>query len=244
MVLTVSTRINRDGPDRTRWLMRLVVVLVGLGLWFFTQSLLGSRPLSSEDNVGGKTLSRNDGLFRLTEPLNQYFHSHSRSADALLIASSAVIDLLGIGLIVASIFGPTMRPFLGLLMLFALRQLMQALCVLPTPEGMIWRDPGWKSLLVTYHVANDFFFSGHTAIAVFGATQLARFHRPWLTILGIAIALFEVTTVIVLRAHYTMDVFTGALAALWAASVADQVAPAWDRAVERLRNYFAWRRKR
>jgi membrane-associated phospholipid phosphatase len=231
MATTKSTRMDREGPDRTRWLMRLVVVLGGLGLWFLTQSLLGSRPLSPADDVGGQTLSQNDGLFRLTEPLNQYFQSHPQSADALLIASSAVIDVLGIGLIVASIFGPTMRPFLGLLMLFALRQLMQALCVLPTPEGMIWRDPGWRSLLVTYQVANDFFFSGHTAIAVFGATQLARFNRSWLTVLGVAIAFFEVTTVIVLRAHYTMDVFTGALAALWAASVADKIAPAWDRMV-------------
>ncbi len=123
MATTKSTQLDRKELDRTRWLMRLVVVLVGLGLWFFTQSLLGSRPLSSVDDVGGQTLSRNDGLFRLTEPLNQYFQSHPRSADALLIASSAVIDVLGIGLIVASIFGPTMRPFLGLLMLFALRQL-------------------------------------------------------------------------------------------------------------------------
>jgi membrane-associated phospholipid phosphatase len=41
-------------------------------------------------------------------------------------------------------------------------------------------------------------------------------------------------TVIVLRAHYSIDVFTGAIAALWAASAADRVSPMLDRAIARL----------
>ena len=145
----------------------------------------------------------------------------------------AVIDALGIWLIAISIFGPSMRPFIGLLLIFALRQLMQALCALPTPEGMIWHNPGVPSFLVTYQVANDFFFSGHTAIAVFGATQLARLKRPGFLALGVAIALFEIATVLVLRAHYTMDVFTGAIVALWAAHIADRAAPMLDRSIVR-----------
>ena len=87
------------------------------------------------------------------------------------------------------------------------------------------------SLLVTYHVANDFFFSGHTAIAVFAATQLARLKRPGYLALGILLAVFEIGTVIVLRAHYTMDVIAGAVAALWAAHAADYVAPWLDPAL-------------
>ena len=215
------------------WLLRSLIVAAGLGLWFFTQSLLGSRPLSPGDDVGGAMLSRNDGLFNLTQPINESLHAHANWADGLLIFTSAVIDVLGIWLILSSIFGRTMRPFVGLLMLFALRQLMQALCALPTPEGMIWRYPGLPSLLVTYHVANDFFFSGHTAIAVFGATQIARIPRRGMLALGIAIAVLEIATVIVLRAHYTIDVFAGAVTALWVALVADRVAPVFDRAIAR-----------
>jgi hypothetical protein len=213
------------------WLIRLLVVAIGLGLWFFTQSLLGARSLSPDDDVGGAMLSRTDGLFILTEPVNHFLHAHPNWADALLIVSSAVIDVLGIGMLLVSIFGPTLRPFVGLLVLFALRQLMQTLCVLPTPDGMIWRYPGFLSLLVTYSVANDFFFSGHTAIAVFGATQIARIPRRGMLALGIAIMIFECATVIVLRAHYTMDVFAGAVAALLAAHIADRLAPYVDRAV-------------
>jgi len=104
-------------------------------------------------------------------------------------------------------------------MLLLLRQTMQALCALPPPPGMIWHYPGFPSLLVTYGVANDFFFSGHTAIAVFGAVELARLQKTWLTACAILLVLFEVAAVITLRAHYTMDVFTGLLAALSAAAI-------------------------
>jgi hypothetical protein len=220
--------VRRSVPS---WVVRLLIVIAGLGLWFFTQTLIGARPLSEGDDIGGKMLSRTDGLFALTQPINEYLHRRSDLADGLLIASSAVIDLLGVWLILSAIVGPTLRPFIGLMILFAMRQLMQAICVLPTPDGMIWRYPGFPSLLVTYHVANDFFFSGHTAIAVFGATQIARIPHRGMLILGIGVATFEVATVIVLRAHYTMDVYAGAVTALLAAFAVDRVAPYVDQVI-------------
>jgi len=89
--------------------------------------------------------------------------------------------------------------------------------------------------LVTYHVANDFFFSGHTAIAVFGALELSRFRRTWLTWGAIFLVLLEVATVLILRAHYTMDVFTGILAALWIARLSERLAPALDQRLMEMR---------
>ena len=59
---------------------------------------------------------------------------------------------------------------------------------MPAPPGIIWRHPGFPSLFVTYAVGNDFFFSGHTALAVFGAIQLASLGIPALTCLGAALA--------------------------------------------------------
>src|SRR5258705_306053 len=151
-------------------------------------------------------------------------------ADASLIASSAVIDLLGLFLLGAAIFGPTFRPFVGLLLLYALRQLCQGLCAFAPPEGMIWRSPRFPSLLVTYGTATDLFFSGHTAIAVYGGIELARLGGVWVWV-GIAVAAIEATTVLVLRAHYTMDVFAAIFTALWAAAAAGLPPPYFDRAL-------------
>jgi PAP2 superfamily C-terminal len=200
---------------------RVLLIAAGLGGWFWTQRLLARRAWPA-----GRI---SDGLHEWTASLNLYLREHPRAANRLLIASSAIIDALGLFLLGGSVLGPSVRPFLGLLLLFVLRQVCQALTALPPPEGMIWRDPGFPSLLVTYGTATDLFFSGHTAIAVYGAVELARLGGPGLAALGAAIAVFEAATVLVVRAHYTMDVFTAIVVALWVAGVAGSIAPAADR---------------
>jgi hypothetical protein len=214
------TQAENSGPWRGL-ILRLILTAIVLTIWFWTQSLIGARTAP----VGGI----GDALHRLTAGYNDYFSQHPAAANGLLIGSSALIDALGLFLLGSWLFGESVRPFLGLVLLMALRQLMQAICALPPPPNMIWHYPGFPSLLVTYHVANDFFFSGHTAIAVFGAVELSRLRRNWLTIAGVLIAVFEVATVIILRAHYTMDVFTGIVAALWVARVSERISPPIDR---------------
>jgi len=206
--------------QRRGLLLRLTVTAIVLGLWFWTQSLIGGRSAPA-NGIG-------DAVHNWTAGLNSYFSQNPGAANALLIVSSALIDGLGLFLLARWLFGGTVRPFLGLFLLMALRQVMQAICALPPPPNMIWHYPGFPSLLVTYKVANDFFFSGHTAIAVFGAIELSRLHRKWLTALAVLIACFEVATVLILRAHYTMDVFAGIVAALWITHFSAQISPRLD----------------
>jgi len=212
---------TQNSADWRGLILRLVLSAVVLALWFWTQSLLGGR---ASPNGG-----IDDGLHDTTAGLNHYFHLHAVAANALLILSSAIVDGLGLFLLGRWLFGGTVRPFLGLVILMALRQLMQSLCALPPPSEMIWHYPGFPSLLVTYHVANDFFFSGHTAIAVFGATELIRIRRAWLSGLAVLMVFFEVSAVLILRAHYTMDVFTALVAALWVASFSEKISSRLDR---------------
>jgi len=200
---------------------RAVLVTAGLAAWFWTQSLIARRAFP-RGRIG-------DRILDVTAPLNRLLHERPRLADGVLIATSAIIDLLGIFLVALAIFGPTVRPFIGLALLFALRQICQGLCALPEPEGMIWRKPGFPSLLVTYGTSSDLFFSGHTAIAVYGSIELAHYGGPLAAIAGVAIVLVEATAVLILRAHYTMDVFTGAVTALWVSTVASALSPGIDR---------------
>jgi len=212
-----------DSGRRRSLLLRLLVTGIVLALWFWTQSLIGARTAPAS-GIG-------DALHNLTVGLNSYFARNSGAANALLVVSSALIDALGLFLLGRWLFGGSIRPFLGLFLLMTLRQLMQALCAFPPPPNMIWHYPGFPSLLVTYHVANDFFFSGHTAIAVFGAIELSRLRRNWLTAAAVVLVFFEVATVLILRAHYTMDVFTGIVAALWVASLSERISPRLDQLI-------------
>src|ERR1035438_6057008 len=122
---------NRKTPvtGAAPWWFRLCLVVLALAAWFWTQSLIGQRA------IPGKVIG--DGLHALTAPAHQYLLDHPRAANGLLITSSAGIDLFAFFLLGRAVFGPTLRPFVGLLLLFALRQICQALCALPPPEEMI-----------------------------------------------------------------------------------------------------------
>ena len=186
--------------------LRVGAIVAGLVLWFVTQRLIGARTLD-----GGQHY---DHLHAMTGGWNRWLHEHPRAANAVLIASSLGVDIVTLFVLARAVFGPTFTPFWGLLILFLMRQISQALVALPPPPGIIWRAPGAPSLFVTYGVGNDFFFSGHTALAVYGAMQLAALGVPAITVAGIVVAVLQVVAVIALRAHWTVDVVAGLGAAI------------------------------
>ncbi len=195
-------------PEWQTIALRVLVIAVSLVAWFVTQRMIGARSVA-----GGAVY---DHFHVLTARWNAWLHQHPPAANAILVASSLCVDAVTLFVLFYAVFGPSFAPFWGLFGLFALRQLSQAAVALPPPQGIIWRDPGVPSLFVTYAVGNDFFFSGHTALAVYGAMQLAALQIPLLTAAGIAIAALQVVAVIVLRAHWTMDVLCGLFAAMMA----------------------------
>ena len=203
--------------------IRAGFVAIAVALWFWSQAKISERkaPLPADGGIG-------DRLHTLTAPWNAWLAANPRAADKLLIATSAGIDMFAVYLLAAAIFGATTQPLIALVIVFTLRQLCEMLVALPEPPGVIWRYPGFPSLLVTYHVENDFFFSGHTAVSVVGALQLIHFAPTWVAALAVILATIEAVTVIVLRAHYTMDVFAAIAAACVADVAAGRLAPALD----------------
>jgi hypothetical protein len=197
--------------------LRVSVIGVALVIWFWTQKLIARK----SDGITGI----GDGVHRLTAGWHRYFLENPKSADRALIISSFCIDVLGLSLIAAAIFGASFAPFIGIFIVFSLRQISQLCCTLPPPPGIIWRDPGFPTALVTYSVGNDFFFSGHTALAVLAAIEICQLGPWWLGGLAVLIALGEALIMLILRAHYTMDVITGAFAAWFAADMAGHLAP-------------------
>lgn len=204
----------------TTFLIRLGIVVLALAAWHWTQILI-ARKSTPRHGLG-------DLVHDLTARWHGWLSVNDRAANRLLIVSSFFIDVLALSVIALAVFGGSFAPFIALLILFGLRQLSQAICTLPPPPGMIWRHPGSPSLLVTYEVGNDFFFSGHTALAVLGALELAHAGPLWLGITVAVIAVGEMATVLVLRAHYTLDVIAGAAVAFFAYHIADHVSPTID----------------
>lgn len=200
--------------------LKLGVIIGALAIWFRTQKFIASR-CPDTGGIG-------DAVHVITAPWHGHLLENRKMADRLLVVSSLFIDLLGVSLIVLALLGPTFAPFIGILILFSLRQICQLCCTLPPPPGIIWRNPGFPTALVTYDVGNDFFFSGHTALAVLGAIELCHAGPWWLGMFAVVVAFGEALIVLVLRAHYTMDVITGALAAWLASDLAGRISPCVD----------------
>ena len=200
--------------------LRFGIVAGALVIWFWTQSLIGKKAVAKDGLA--------DVIHDITARWHRSLAANSRAANTSLIISSLFIDVTGLALIGVAIFGHTFAPFLSIIILFSMRQVCQSLCTLPPPPGNLWRDPGFPSLLVTYGVSNDLFFSGHTSLAVLGAIYAAHSGPLWLAIGAAIIVLAEALIVLVLRAHYTLDVIAGAFAAFLAADVAAKLAPSLD----------------
>src|SRR6185436_1571139 len=90
--------------------LRAGVIAGALVLWFWTQSLI-ARKSALKDGIG-------DVVHDLTAHWHRYFSANGRAANAALITSSIFIDIFGLSLIGAAMFGSTFAPFLGILMLF------------------------------------------------------------------------------------------------------------------------------
>src|ERR1044071_5855159 len=135
--------------------IRVLLIFIGVGLWYWTQNLI-SRKADLGVGVG-------DRLHDLTTPLNAWFTRNPRATNLTLIVTSALIDAIGIFLLGSAILGSSLRPFIALFILFGLRQICQSISTMPKPAGIIWRRPGFPSLLVTYDVSDVFFFLGDTA---------------------------------------------------------------------------------
>ncbi len=105
---------------------RAAIAVLAIAVWFASQSLLESRGFP-EGIV--------DGVHLLLAPATQWLTNHSQAANALLIVTSGLIDILGCFLFVSGIMGRSIRPMLGLMLLFILRQVSQALVALPLPRA-------------------------------------------------------------------------------------------------------------
>ena len=106
-----------------RYGLRIGIVVLALIAWFRSQSMISGRECKSGLIA--------DLIHDVSSGANAYLKANPKAANTLLVTSSLFIDLFGIFLILASVFGPSMRPFVALLILFMMRQVCQALCALP-----------------------------------------------------------------------------------------------------------------
>jgi hypothetical protein len=193
----------------------LQVMAVGsaYALWLLTQHLL--------ESTRGSVYGFTDHTHQLLAGINGFLNTHPRLADVVLAVSSFEVDLAAVSMVVFFFVRRESRPLLALWLILIIRQLCQASVSMPAPEGMIWRYPGFPSLMVTYNTSTDFFFSGHMALATVIAAELTAQGAPrGKQALAWTVAAVQAIVILSMRFHYLTDVVTGCLAAIAAMQLA------------------------
>lgn len=187
----------------------LIVVVIGLCV---ANALTGiALPLYRVDCIW-------DGLHVATAPANEYFREHMTVRDVLITSSSMLIDVLLLHFSYRYVlWGHTWKPVLVLFCFYLLRGVTQAIFIMEFPFGFNFTYPGVPSIAVPYPVSSDFYFSGHVGIATIFALENHSSNKCFMAGLGLFCVIFEFIVMIVLRAHYTIDLFAGIVFAhyLW-----------------------------
>jgi hypothetical protein len=210
-------------------LLKILFALLLLSIWHGSQHLLEH----SKKAMGGVSFDRGHSLLG---SMNDFLHHHDNVANAVLIITSAHIDIVLVGMVLWGIIGKTIRPTVAIFFILIFRQLSQLLVSAPMPAGMIWHYPGFPSLIVTYYTMFDFFFSGHTASATLSALEIGQRHykNKIFVIIATMLVFMEIFCMLSMRFHYTADVITGVFAAVTAFVIAKAISPYLDKSLQSL----------
>ena len=221
-----------------RRLIIFALIIVFICAWTWTQNQISENIIT--------TCGIKDRVHGWTDSIHTFFFTHPAWANGYLIATTFILEIFDLFLVTKALFGSTVRPGISFLIFVFMRQSIQSLMNLPLPDGIIWRYPGVPSLgFVNYSISNDLFFSAHTGVSILVLFEVADYRKRWLTCLTALVVIFEISATILLRFHYTMDVYAGIVSALvayylstlWSSSI-DRIL---DKASLRLRKALPWK---
>lgn len=217
----------KDHARKPAWPLLFIILVAGAFIGGLTEHMIGER-VPPDCKIG-------DLLQAWTAPLNSYVQSYHWLGDTLIIIYSLTGDAIVLTLIACAIVQSSIRPVLPLLVFMILRQTMQLLVSFPSDPGIVWHYPGFPSLFLNYSVKGDFYFSAYVGINILGALEFGEiFKRPWLRTLNFFGAALVAFIVIVLRSHYTTDIYTSAMTAVFAYLFTEEFIPPVDHFLKQL----------
>ena len=184
--------------------MRVGMFCIVLAILFW-----GKNNLSDEahDDTTGAII---DLLFQATVSVNELMVSSKAWMNFFQLSSSWCIDITFFGMFLPWIYnGNSFRLIVAYALFYGIRSIIQTVCVMPYPNGMIWIFPLAPSLTVPFGVTSDFMPSGHVGFCAIAAAEF--FKRKWYILMVCAwlVALYEAFVMLSARNHYTIDLFFG-----------------------------------
>lgn len=200
--------MSKYDKNSSMWTERAIIlafIIFLIFIWRVSQGLISHYKTDLVPTCGVY-----DALLLFFMPINEFLHSHKEASRWVILSSSLIIDMMLLYFVMYSLYKKTLRWFIGIFFVLLLRQITQIMVVLPLPPGMIWFDPGFPSIGVTYGVSNDLFMSGHIAFTTFGAFALSYIYKNiYIKFFRYFLIIFEISAIASIQGHYFMDIFAG-----------------------------------
>lgn len=163
-----------------------------------------------------------DAWHQATMGLNARLQSHPTELSILILIASFMMDMMVL-LIWGQwvVLGDSFRLPIAYTLLYTIRALMRSCSLLPYPPDYIWQVPKFgediriRSLVVPYQLSDDFFFSGHVGCGILAVSEHFYYRCWWGVIFSSVVTAFQTFVMTATRAHYFIDMFTGAVVASW-----------------------------
>jgi len=180
---------------------QIIVIITSILLWHISQFFL-----STDVGTNDKIIDRlHDSV--LFSTINNYLHQNLLIVEYNFILTSFLIDINVLYMAWRFIITRNIKPAAILLVGITIRQLCQYINRLPVPSSVIWFDPSFPTIFVTYHVTNDFFFSGHTYISLCSGIEIMKNSSIMTKLYGALFIIYEILFIISIHAHYFMDIY-------------------------------------
>jgi hypothetical protein len=150
-----------------------------------------------------------DNVFTSTYSITKYLAENKSLKNGLIISSSMFIDILFLIICFQwALFNKSYRVLLVFIKYFLIRGIIQAMFQMPFCKERIFGYPGFPSLVVSYLKTNDYYYSGHTGFPLIIGQELSSFYqKPWIYFVCLFIACVEGFILVLMQAHYGIDIF-------------------------------------
>ena len=107
--------------------------------------------------------------------------------------------------------GKYIRECFGLFIFYFIRFLLQQMIILAEIKNQFFYEPNFPSLLVSYTVKNDYFYSGHTGFTLYMFLIFKKNGRVWEKVVMAIVFCCTVVFLWVWGVHYLIDIMAGGM---------------------------------
>jgi len=140
---------------------------------------------------------------------NKYFEENRQTKFICLAVGGVLMDIVALFQFYKfSMQGKTWRFAIAITFYYSLRFVINSVFRTRYPQNYLWEFPNFYSVTVPYGKTNNFFLTGHLGLCIICLLEYRANKQFFMMTLAYLTLIFQIFLVMVLRAHYLIDILS------------------------------------